>query len=90
MKVYGYQSFCCSEGKAEEEEGCDGIIIFVYGFTSSIMAPIEKNMHIAGDWERVERQMRVFHEAVEVVMWPLQESKLVGLLVKTREEVEWK
>lgn len=74
---------CLVHGSKDDEK------IFVNGFTSSTTVPLDSDDHITADSVRTERRMRVLHDAIEVLVGPLQEGELIRLVLKTRDLVEF-
>lgn len=80
---------CCAGDEVQDEGSGECSDISVYGTTSSSTVPLERDVHAIGDSERKEKQMRVLHEAMKLVVRPMQKCKLKGFLVRTPEVVEW-
>lgn len=88
--MVGFLPVCCSEDDVEEEEGGEGDDMSFNGIRSSTTVQMKGGVHVTADLKRREKWTGFLHEALKVVVRPLQECKLKAFVVKPGEVKKWR
>lgn len=88
-KPVGFLQVCCADKELEGEGSGQEEQMFVYEFSSSKMAALESGERVTAESVGRERRISVLHEAIKVVLEPLQYFVLKQFVVKSRELSKW-
>lgn len=72
---------CCSDQHRKEERSGEYEELSLYYFRLLMTMPLESVEYVLADLVERQKRMRTLHKAMKVLVTPLHESKLKGLLV---------
>lgn len=84
-RLVGFLPACCTQEQLEDEEGVEAEEMSVYGSKSTMTVPLTIFVRLTAHLVVRERQMRILHKTMEVVVGPPQKCELRGIVVKIRK-----